>query len=273
MTIAQPNAYYRLFGSYFRPIQLIKLGSLVSTTRDQLVQTRVHHDGLAVGIPPDTEPDANRAKGLVHVALVDDDVQFRRNLQRILELEDDIRVVAEAGSADEAVDTVMTADPDVVLMDIRLGGITGLEAIRLLRAKGFAGAVLVFTMYDDSVEEALQVGASGYMLKGASREELLGNIRGTPPGGFFFGASLMATPRGAEAAFRYLASWSARQARHLPLRSRPLRLSMALRSLPREGAKWSGRPRSSPSLLSRVPRRCCFCFSGSEDSPAPSSSN
>ena len=99
------------------------------------------NDGIGTLADSDSLP--NRVKGKIHVALLDDDTEFRRNLRRMLELDDDIRVVVEAGSADEAMNTLMASAPDVVLMDIRFGRVSGLDAIRLLRAKGFAGALVV----------------------------------------------------------------------------------------------------------------------------------
>ena len=75
----------------------------------------------------------------IRVLLVDDHELARRGLRRMLELSDDIEVVSEAGNADEALGQVLELSPDVVIMDIQMGYINGLEATQLLKDRGFAG--------------------------------------------------------------------------------------------------------------------------------------
>ena len=142
--------------------------------------------------------------GKIGVMLVDDSAQTRDSLRRMLELEDDIQVVGEVSNADDAFLWAEALSPNVVIMDIRMDHINGLEAIRLLKERGFTGAVLVFSMYDEYLDEAIHVGASGYLVKGAKREELLSAIRRAPEGGFVFGSSIMKTDRGVAIALRYL---------------------------------------------------------------------
>ena len=137
----------------------------------------------------------------IRVLLVDDFELARRGLRRMLELDDEIEVVGEAGDADEALGRVEELFPDVVIMDIKMGHINGLEATRLLRERGFTGAILVLSMFDEYLDEAITVGADGYMVKDAKREELVGSIRDTARGRFIFGASTLKSPERMSAAF------------------------------------------------------------------------
>ena len=137
----------------------------------------------------------------IRVLLVDDFELARRGLRRMLELDGEIEVVGEAGDADEALGQVEDLSPDVVIMDIKMGHINGLEATRLLRERGFTGAILVLSMFDEYLDEAIQVGADGYMVKDAKREELVCAIRDTARGQFIFGASMLNSPERMSAAF------------------------------------------------------------------------
>ena len=123
------------------------------------------------------------------VVVVDDHPLFRDGLVGLLSTVPDIDVVAAVGTASEALDAVARWQPDVVLMDLNLPGVPGLEATRQIVTRHSATAVLVLTMVDDddSVITALQVGARGYVLKGASQEEVLAAIRTVAAGGAVFG--------------------------------------------------------------------------------------
>ena len=123
------------------------------------------------------------------VVVVDDHPLFRDGLVGLLSTVPDIDVVAAVGTGSEALDVVARRQPDVVLMDLNLPGVPGLEATRQIVTRHSATAVLVLTMVDDddSVITALQVGARGYVLKGASQEEVLAAIRTVAAGGAVFG--------------------------------------------------------------------------------------
>jgi DNA-binding NarL/FixJ family response regulator len=101
----------------------------------------------------------------------------------------DVEVAGAVGTGEEAVRAVAEHLPDVVMMDLNLPGMPGLEATRRIVGSGAAAAVLVLTMVDDdqSVLAALRVGARGYVLKGASQEEVLASIRTVAAGGAVFG--------------------------------------------------------------------------------------
>jgi DNA-binding NarL/FixJ family response regulator len=121
---------------------------------------------------------------VIAVALVDDQRLVRTGLQRILAEEDGFNVVAECGDGAEALAVLDTIAADVVLMDIRMRGMDGIEATRRLRdADG--PPVLVLTTFDDDdvLLGALEAGAAGFVLKEASAEQLIEATRAVAAGG------------------------------------------------------------------------------------------
>ncbi len=126
---------------------------------------------------------------MIRVVVVDDHPLFRDGLTGLLGTVDDIEVVATVGDGESAVRATRESAPDVVLMDLNLPGVSGLEAIRRITAEAPQAAVLVLTMVDDddSVTAALRVGARGYVLKGAGQEEVLAAIRSVVSGGVVLG--------------------------------------------------------------------------------------
>ena len=127
---------------------------------------------------------------MITVLVVDDHPLFRDGLAGLLATVDDIEVVAAVGDGESAVRRSLELTPDVVLMDLNLPGLPGLEAIRRILARDPSPAVLVLTMVDDddTVTAALRVGARGYLLKGAAQEEVLAALRTVAGGGAVFGA-------------------------------------------------------------------------------------
>ena len=126
---------------------------------------------------------------MIRVIVVDDHPLFRDGLSGLLATVPDVDVVDAVGTGEDAVRRTVELAPDVVLMDLNLPGIPGLEATRRILAQAPSVAVLVLTMVDDddSVLAALQVGARGYLLKGAVQEEVLAAIRAVAGGGAVFG--------------------------------------------------------------------------------------
>lgn len=116
---------------------------------------------------------------MIRVALVDDQAMVRAGFRMILETEPDITVVGEAGDGREAVDLVSRAAPDVVLMDVRMPHMDGIEATRRIVGSGGAARVLMLTTFDldDYVYSALRAGASGFLLKDAPAEQLVNAVR------------------------------------------------------------------------------------------------
>ena len=127
---------------------------------------------------------------MIRVLVVDDHPLFRDGLTGLLGTVPDVEVVASVGNGEAAVREGSRLAPDVVLMDLNMPGLPGLEAIRRLGRLRPPPAVLVLTMVDDddSVAAAMQVGARGYLLKGAVQEEVLAALRTVAAGGAVFGA-------------------------------------------------------------------------------------
>lgn len=131
-----------------------------------------------------TEPDAAGAPGVdrpIRVLLADDQHLVRTGFRVILEVEDDLTVVGEAADGERAVGMTRALRPDVVLMDVEMPGMNGLEATRQITAPGSPGgpAVLILTTFDrdDYLFAALQAGASGFLLKNGTPEALVEAIR------------------------------------------------------------------------------------------------
>jgi len=95
----------------------------------------------------------------------------------MLGLEDDIHVVGEAASMEEALKLAELHSPDVVLMDIKMPGVDGVEATRRLKEKQPACNIIMLTLYEEYIAEAIKAGAAGYLLKDIKREELSQAIR------------------------------------------------------------------------------------------------
>lgn len=119
----------------------------------------------------------------VRVVIADDQELVRAGFRMIIDAQDDLTVVGEAGDGEEAVEVVRRESPDVVLMDVRMPGLDGIEATRRIVADPRCTArVLVLTTYDldKYVYQALQAGASGFLLKDMPRAQLLHAIRSLP---------------------------------------------------------------------------------------------
>ncbi|WP_449538000.1 response regulator [Ferdinandcohnia sp. Marseille-Q9671] len=116
---------------------------------------------------------------MIKLMLVDDHAVLRDGLRNILELEDDIRVVGEAVSGDEALEKVPECQPDVILMDINMPKKNGVEVTGILKKKYPAIKVLVLTMHnhDEYFMAAIREGADGYLLKDAPSEQVVEAIR------------------------------------------------------------------------------------------------
>jgi DNA-binding NarL/FixJ family response regulator len=128
----------------------------------------------------------------VRVVIADDQHLVRAGLRMILAAEDDIVVVGEAADGAEAVAVCGAEQPDVVLMDVRMPGVDGVDATRAITAVPDAPRVLVLTTFDldDVVYDALRAGASGFLLKDAPEERLTTAIRVVADGGSMFAPSV-----------------------------------------------------------------------------------
>jgi DNA-binding NarL/FixJ family response regulator len=125
---------------------------------------------------------------VIRVLIADDERLVRAGFRRILDDEEDITVVAEAADGREAVERAAEHSPDVVLMDMRMPVLNGIEATAAIVVDEGAPRVLVLTTFDldEYVYAALQAGASGFLLKDAPEEQLLSAIRVVSAGGALF---------------------------------------------------------------------------------------
>lgn len=121
---------------------------------------------------------------MIRLVVVDDQDLVRAGIVATAEAQSDIHVIAEARDGDQAVRVVVETSPDVVLMDIRMPGIDGIEATRRIVERGSSARVLLLTTFDadEHVYGALRAGASGFLVKDAPVEELVTAIRAAARG-------------------------------------------------------------------------------------------
>ena len=137
----------------------------------------------------------------IRILIVDDHPVFRFGLRALLDAEECTAVVGEAKSGQEAVDLAASLAPDVVLMDINMPELNGIEATRRIVADRPDTAVLIITMFDDDrVFAAMRAGARGYLLKGAEGEETIRAIRAVAGGEAIF------SPNAAKRLIKYFAA-------------------------------------------------------------------
>jgi RNA polymerase sigma factor (sigma-70 family) len=130
----------------------------------------------------------------IRTLLVDDQALFREGLRTLLSVQPDIQVVGEAANGLEAIECAEKEQPDVVLMDLRMPLLNGVEATRRIHSTNKTCKIIVLTTFDDDedVFEALRAGASGYMLKDAPSEKLSEAIRAAARGDSFLEPSVAA---------------------------------------------------------------------------------
>jgi DNA-binding NarL/FixJ family response regulator len=116
---------------------------------------------------------------VIRILVADDQALVRAGFRAILETQDDLEVVGEAADGAEAVAIGRELRPDVVLMDIRMPGLDGIEATKRLLRDGDGPRILMLTTFDldEYVYEAMKAGASGFLLKDAPRDQLVGAVR------------------------------------------------------------------------------------------------
>ena len=160
------------------------------------------------------------ADEVIRVLIADDQAVFRRGLDAVLGAEEDIQVVSEAADGEAAIARAAEVAPDVVLMDIRMPRVNGIEATRRIRELLPSTRILILTVSDeeDDLYEAIRAGANGYLLKDISAEEVADAIHAVVRGHSLISPS-MASKLLSE--FRTLTDKAAEKDQ-LPLRSSPL---------------------------------------------------
>ena len=138
---------------------------------------------------------------MIRILLVDDHAVVRSGYHRFLERHADLRIVAEAASADEGYAQFCLHQPDVSVVDISMAGVGGIELIRRMLAREPAARTLAFSMHDDAqfVTRALQVGARGYVTKTSQPETLVEAVRSVQAGGLFLSPDVARHQRAAQA--------------------------------------------------------------------------
>jgi DNA-binding NarL/FixJ family response regulator len=128
----------------------------------------------------------------IRILIADDHTLFRDGLNALLSSIADAEVVGQAASGDEAIAKAAELTPDVVLMDIQMPGVNGIEATRRILEVNPAVGIVVLTMFEDedSVFAAMRAGARGYILKGADQNEMLRAIRAVANGEALFGPAI-----------------------------------------------------------------------------------
>jgi len=133
------------------------------------------------------------AQQKTQILVVDDHPIMRLGVAAIIDAQPDMHVVAQAGSGEEAVAFFRKHRPDITLMDLRLPGMSGLEAIRSIRQEDSRAKCLVLTTYegDEDIHQAIVAGAVGYIIKGMSHEMLIDALRRVRSGAHFLPPPVM----------------------------------------------------------------------------------
>ena len=169
----------------------------------------------------EVQPEANAVlmnqRQRIRIIVADDHTIFRDSLCKMLALESDFEIVGQAANGREVVDLVAGQDPDIVLLDLRMPGLDGLEALRQLRSKKSNAKVIVLTAVDDEdmYVQAVRNGASGVVVKQTATELLIKSIRKVHEGEIWLDSKTTAAVVRAFTAARQV----------LPFDRRPLRLS------------------------------------------------
>lgn len=124
----------------------------------------------------------------ITVFLVDDHEIFRNGLKQLIDSEPDMEVIGEAGDGEKALEHLRAMRPDVIIMDIRMPGMNGVEVSQMLLKREPQAKIVFFSLYDNPeyVAKALEMGASGYILKDTSNKIFLTAIRTVHQGKFYF---------------------------------------------------------------------------------------
>jgi DNA-binding NarL/FixJ family response regulator len=127
----------------------------------------------------------------IGILIADDHPVFRFGLRALLESQPDMVVLAEAESGEESIRMAQSLQPEIVLMDVNMPGLNGIEATRRITEKAPNTAILIISMFDDdTVFTAMQAGARGYLIKGAQGDETLRAIRSVANGEVIFSSGV-----------------------------------------------------------------------------------
>ncbi|MBU2711492.1 two-component system response regulator NarL [Zooshikella harenae] len=113
------------------------------------------------------------------ILMVDDHPLFRKGLKQLLELEDSLKIIAECSKGQDALEIVKNNEPDLILLDLNMQGLDGLETLRMMRAQGVAARIIMLTVSDNDADviQCIRAGADGYLLKDMEPEDILDKIK------------------------------------------------------------------------------------------------
>lgn len=122
---------------------------------------------------------------MIRILLAEDQVMVRQGLKMMIETDDDIKVTGEASNGKEAIDLCEKQAFDIIILDIRMPIMDGIEAAKIIRSRWKDSKILILTTFDDNqyVMDALKIGVSGYLLKNGDTESLVRSIRSALSGG------------------------------------------------------------------------------------------
>lgn len=128
----------------------------------------------------------------IHVLIADDHPLYREGVRKMLSVASDIEIVGEAASGEDAIDRALSLQPDVILMDLKMPGVNGIDATRRILYASPRIGVLVLTMFetDETVFAAMRAGARGYVLKDADQEEVLRAVKAVSRGEAIFSPAI-----------------------------------------------------------------------------------
>ncbi len=126
------------------------------------------------------------------IMMVDDHPLLRKGLNQLLEFEDDLSVIGEASSGQEAIDLALELEPDLITLDLNMQGMDGLETLKIMRDKGVDSRIIMLTVSDndEDVVEAIRTGADGYLLKDMDPEDIVEKLREAALGKMVMSAKL-----------------------------------------------------------------------------------
>ncbi|MCC7165540.1 MAG: response regulator transcription factor [Anaerolineae bacterium] len=129
---------------------------------------------------------------MIRVLIADDHTLFRKGIHALLKSISDMEVIGDAATGEQAIERAAALRPDVILMDIQMPGVNGIEATRRIVQTSPEIGILMLTMFqaDDSVFAAMRAGARGYILKGADQDEMVRAIRAVAGGEALFGPEI-----------------------------------------------------------------------------------
>jgi len=123
--------------------------------------------------------ESNVSSEAATIILVDDHPLFRKGLQQLIALEEDLEVINEYNNGSDAVEGAVKNDPDLIILDLNMQGMDGLETVRKMRSKGVTSRIVMLTVSDSEYDvlTAMKNGADGYLLKDMEPEDIVNNIK------------------------------------------------------------------------------------------------